>query len=328
MKELEEELFNIGSDEQFLSLALKIFRLQIEKNPVYAEYISLLGVDPAKVNSLLGIPFLPISFFKEKQVVTGEFTSGLVFQSSGTSGQVPSKHFVRSGSVYERSFLTSFRLFYGNPADYCILALLPSYLERKNSSLVYMMDHLIRRSDHPDSGFYLDDLSALSKILESRNSDRHNTILIGVSFALLDLAEKFPRCLSDNIILMETGGMKGRREELIRKELHSILSSAFGLEKIHSEYGMTELLSQAYSKGDGRFLAPGWMKVLPRDLYDPFTLLPPGNRGGINIIDLANIYSCSFIETGDIGTVHVNGEFEISGRMDHSETRGCNLMVV
>jgi phenylacetate-coenzyme A ligase PaaK-like adenylate-forming protein len=250
-----------------------------------------------------------------------------VFESSGTTGQQTSKHHVISESIYKSSFLKSFSEFYGNPEKRCILALLPSYLERENSSLVYMMDHLINTSRHPDSGFYMYDLKSLSEILKQRNQDNYPTLLLGVSYALLDFADQYPMPFSDNITVMETGGMKGHRKEMIREELHSILKNAFGLKSIHSEYGMTELLSQAYSIGNESFIPPPWMKVLIRDIYDPLTILPTNQSGGINIIDLANIYSCSFIATGDLGKVNEDGFFEVAGRHDKSEVRGCNLMV-
>jgi hypothetical protein len=279
----------------------------------------------------------------------------LVFESSGTSGSTPSRHYLADASLYRRSFTECFRRFYNAPEKYCILALLPSYLERGGSSLVYMMNHLIGRSGHPDSGFYLDRLDSLAAILRKRRQDRHPTLLLGVSFALLDLAEQHPMELGDHTIMMETGGMKGRRKELVREELHRILTAAFGLPVIHSEYGMTELLSQAYAQGGGLFKAPPWMKILIRDPNDPLTILTPAGNdlrpdshpgfkddsaidfpaghqknpasGGLNIIDLANLYSCSFIATGDLGTLYSDGRFEVTGRFDHADVRGCNLMV-
>lgn len=251
----------------------------------------------------------------------------LVFESSGTSGTDPSFHHVADASLYQKSFSTAFHHFYGNPAKYCILALLPAYLERSGSSLVYMMDQLITESKHPQSGFYLNNLEELSLILQKRNEDRTPTLLVGVSFALLELAEKHPMILGENSLVMETGGMKGRRKEMVRSELHEQLKMAFGLNTIHSEYGMTELNSQAYSKGDGIFQSPPWMKVVVRDPNDPLSLLPAGQSGGINIIDLANLNSCSFIATADLGKVFEDGSFEVLGRFDHSDIRGCNLLL-
>jgi len=231
-------------------------------------------------------------------------------------------------SLYEKSFAKGFYHFYGDPQGYLILALLPSYLERSGSSLVHMMDRLIGNSDHPQSGFYLDNLQELTSVLERSKEERQPTLLLGVSFALLDLAEQYPMDLGNHCIVMETGGMKGRRKELIRGELHAQLASSFGLETIHSEYGMTELLSQAYSMGNGRFQAPPWMKIAIRDPNDPLTLLPAEESGGINIIDLANLNTCSFIATGDLGKKHTDGSFEVIGRFDHTDIRGCNLMVL
>lgn len=342
----EDKIFNISSEEEFQHLAMEIFRYQLKTNAVYNKYFSHLGPGIETIKSIEQIPFLPIEMFREHMVITGNMTPQLTFESSGTTGQKTSKHFVVSEEIYRQSFLKGFKNNYGDPKDLCILALLPSYLERENSSLVYMMDHLIKMSSHKDSGFYLDNLEVLNAVLQSRRDDGYPTLLIGVSFALLDLAEKFPLSLSDNIIVMETGGMKGRRKEMIREELHAVLKKAFSLDAIHSEYGMTELLSQAYSNGAGisdpsnstkaadsvktstRFYPPPWMKVLTRDMYDPLTLLPFGQSGGINIIDLANIYSTSFIATSDLGMVYEDGSFELTGRFDQADIRGCNLMVV
>lgn len=327
MKGLEERIFGINNDVEFHELAMEVFRLQAADNPVYREYLSTLNVDTGKIDSIERIPFLPIGFFRDREVITGNRKAELIFESSGTTGQIPSRHHVVSRKMYERSFMITFRSFYGDPSEQCILALLPSYLERGNSSLVYMTERLIRDSNHPDSGFYLDDFQKLSDILKARSGDGHPTLLVGVSFALLDLAEQFPQPLSKNITLMETGGMKGRRKELIRAELQDRLCQAFSLDHVHSEYGMTELMSQAYSRGDSLFKPPPWMKIVTRDTYDPFELLPPGRSGGINVIDLANLFSCAFIETGDLGIVHENGSFEVRGRFDTAEARGCNLLV-
>ncbi len=324
----EEKIFNISNEQDFNSLAIEIFRYQLKTNPVYSKYFHHLGRGLETIKTIEQIPFLPIEMFREHQVIAGNMMPSVVFESSGTTGQKTSKHYIISEEIYQESFLKSFSENFGNPKDLCILALLPSYLERENSSLVYMMNQLIDMSQHPESGFYLDELDQLSKVLQKRAADKHPTILLGVSFALLDLAEKFPFPINDNITIIETGGMKGKRKEMIREELHDILKKAFVKDSIHSEYGMTELLSQAYSKGRNRFYPPPWMKVMIRDMYDPFTILPAGQSGGINIIDLANIYSCSFIATSDLGIVYEDGSFEISGRFDQADVRGCNLMVV
>lgn len=259
-------------------------------------------------------------------VVSGEFEPQQIFTSSGTTGMETSKHFVRALDLYTKSFRKGFEHFFGPVTNICVLALLPAYLERTGSSLVYMANDFISQSRHPLSGFYLDNLSNLSENLKKLEKQNRPTVLLGVSFALLDLIEQFPQKLH-NTIVMETGGMKGRRKELTRDELHSILKSGFGLDKIHSEYGMTELLSQAYSKGDGLFNCPPWMQVLIREQADPMSYAPAGKTGGINIIDLANIDSCSFIATSDLGRLHTNGNFEVLGRFDSSDVRGCNLMV-
>lgn len=325
---LEDKIFSISSPVEFEAIAMEIFRYQLKTNAVYNKYFSHLKRGLESIKSLAHIPFLPIEMFRDHMVITGNMSPSVTFESSGTTGQKPGKHFVISEELYKESFTRSFINNYGDPSELCILALLPSYLERGNSSLVYMMKNLVDSSKHADSGFYLDDFKALNMLLQERCRDGHPTVLIGVSFALLDLAEKYPSTLTDNIIVMETGGMKGRRKEMIREELHTILKNAFGLEAIHSEYGMTELLSQAYSKGDNRFYPPPWMRVVARDMYDPFTLLPPGRSGGINIIDLANVYSASFIATSDLGEVHDDGSFEITGRFDQADIRGCNLMVL
>jgi len=324
----EDKIFQIAGESDFNSLAIEIFRYQLKTNPVYSKYFHHLGRGLETIKTIEQIPFLPIEMFREHQVISGNIMPSLIFESSGTTGQKSSKHYIVSEKIYRESFLKSFAANYGKPEDLCILALLPSYLERENSSLVYMMDHLIGLSQHSDSGFYLNELDQLSKVLEKRVEDKHPTILLGVSFALLDLAEKFPLPLNDNITILETGGMKGKRKEMIKEELHEILKKAFAKDSIHSEYGMTELLSQAYSKGNNRFYPPPWMKVMIRDMYDPFTLLPPGQSGGINIIDLANIHSSSFIATSDLGVVFEDGSFEVRGRFDQADVRGCNLMVV
>ena len=321
------DIFKTKTPRTFRATALEVFNYQARHTPVYRDYLSALRVDPKKVNEVDQIPFLPIEFFKSHQVMVEWKKAEVVFESSGTTGTNPSSHNVADASLYEKSFTTAFRQFYGKPKNICILALLPAYLERSGSSLVYMMDHLIKESKHPDSGFYLDNLDELASLLEKRNADGHPTLLVGVSFALLDLAEQYPMVLSENIVVMETGGMKGRRKEMVRSELHEQLKKAFGLGAVHSEYGMTELLSQAYSKGEGLFTCPPWMKILIRDPNDPLSLLGTGQSGGINVIDLANLNSCSFLATGDLGKVHEDGSFEVLGRFDHSDIRGCNLLV-
>ena len=312
---------------EFTSLALEVFRYQYRENKTYHTFCNYLGVVSEQVRTIEEIPFLPIQFFKTQQVLTGTFTPEIVFSSSGTTGQITSKHYVADTSVYQSSFLKTFEQFYGSPEDYCILALLPSYLEREGSSLIYMVDEIIKRSSHPESGFYLHEYELLASKLRALDSGGTKVLLIGVSFALLDLLEEYSFDLSHTIV-METGGMKGRRKELIRAELHAILQKGFGVTRIHSEYGMTELLSQAYSSGEGLFECPPWMKILIRDPEDPLTFLVPGKTGGVNIIDLANVHSCSFIATQDLGKLYPTGAFEILGRFDHSDLRGCNLMAL
>jgi phenylacetate-coenzyme A ligase PaaK-like adenylate-forming protein len=322
-----ENIFEIRDRNTFRAAALEVFHFQARNNPVYRDYLAALKVDPVSITEIEEIPFLPIEFFKSHIVIEEGLKAELVFESSGTTGTTPSRHHVADAGLYRESFLRSFYSFYGSPEELCILALLPSYMEREGSSLVYMMDYLIRWSKHPESAFYLDKLDELSAILQKRNNDQQATLLVGVSFALLDLAEQHPMEFWNNIKLMETGGMKGRRKELVRSELHEQLQSAFGLQTIHSEYGMTELLSQAYSDGEGLFECPPWMKILVRDPNDPLSILSPGHSGGINIIDLANIHSCSFIATGDLGKVNEDDSFEVLGRYDQSDIRGCNLLV-
>lgn len=310
----------------FAALALETFRHQEAENPVYRQYLQLLGCNPPDIAAVDDIPFLPVEFFKTHRVVTGPGTETRVFESSGTTGAQTSRHYILSDEIYIDSLESGFRHFFGEPSDYCFLALLPTYLERKNSSLVFMMDRLIRLSRHPLSGFYLHNREELARNLESLERSGQKTMLIGVTFALLDLAEGFPRPLK-NTIVVETGGMKGRREEMTRTELHRILKTAFQLESVGSEYGMTELLSQAWSTGNGIFRTPPWMKVLIRDPYHPFRHMPDGKSGGIDVIDLANRFSCSFIQTQDLGRLHQDGSFEVLGRFDNSELRGCNLLV-
>ncbi len=318
------KIFEVKHGE-FEATALEIFNFQYQNNPVYKAYTNALQINPASVQSIAQIPFLPIRFFKSHTITTGLFEPALVFESSGTTGSINSKHFVKDISLYEESFLKGFAAFYGNIQDWCIIGLLPSYLERSSSSLVYMVYKLIGMSQHSESGFYLYDHDKLHRVLAELEKDNKKTLLIGVTYALLDFAEQFPMLLK-NTIIMETGGMKGRREEMIRPEVHRLLKNAFGDMPVHSEYGMTELLSQAYSKGDGIFDCPPWMKVLVRDEEDPLLIKTQGS-GVINIIDLANIYSCSFIATDDAGKLNLDGSFEVVGRIDGSDLRGCSLMV-
>jgi hypothetical protein len=310
----------------FEQLALDIFRYQAANNDMYRSFVEALHIEVSTVSRLEDIPFLPIRFFKTGKVVTGEFDPQLIFESSGTTGMVPSRHYVRDGWLYERSFLSMFRQSYGEPGDWCIIGLLPSYLERKHSSLVYMVEKLVQLSGRKESGFYLNEFDQLGHMLEQLEKKQQKTWLIGVSFALLDFAASHPMQLNSTVVV-ETGGMKGRGEELIREELHQRLAAAFQKESIHSEYGMTELLSQAYSSGSGIFRSPGWMKVLVREDEDPFVVSRSGS-GIINIIDLANIHSCSFIATDDVGRVREDGSFEVLGRVDGSDLRGCSLLLM
>ncbi|MFV0564393.1 MAG: acyl transferase [Flavobacteriaceae bacterium] len=315
------------TDKNFEDLALQVFNFQFKNNRVYRSFCHLLNVHPSDVNAINNIPFLPIQFFKSHRVLSSDAKIETVFTSSGTTGSTTSKHFVSDLYIYEESFTEGFNHFYGKVEDYVVLALLPSYLEREGSSLIYMVEALIKQSNHVESGFYLHNISELKETLIRLDSEGKKTLLIGVSFALLDLVEAHSFQLN-NTIVMETGGMKGRRKELIREDLHHQLKSGFGVSAIHSEYGMTELLSQAYSKGNGTFNCPPWMRILARDTEDALTLLPNGKTGGINVIDLANINSCSFIATQDLGKTYPDGAFEILGRFDASDIRGCNLMVL
>ncbi|WP_417238494.1 acyl transferase [Bizionia sp.] len=321
------DIFNINSEQAFQKQALEVFKYQFENNIVYRSFCDLLYKNPSDIHQFEDIPFLPIQFFKSHNIVSTTHTVQKIFTSSGTTGQSTSKHFVTDLSVYEQSFEAGFDTFYGNVEDYVVLALLPSYLERDGSSLIYMADALIKQSKQVESGFYLNNLEALKNTLLKLESQNRKVILIGVSFALLDLVE-FHQFQLKNTIVMETGGMKGRRKELIRNELHDILKEGFGVLEIHSEYGMTELLSQAYSKGHGIFNCPPWMRVLTRDTEDALTIQKSGKTGGLNIIDLANINSCAFLATQDLGKIHTDGSFEIIGRFDNSDIRGCNLMAL
>lgn len=328
--ELRTKIFST-KPESFPSLALDVFAFQYNNNAVYQQYCDAIGKTPASVTTINSIPFLPIVFFKTHRITTTSFAPQAIFESSGTTNTINSSHYIKDTSLYEKSFLQTFSQFYGDISDWCIIALLPSYLERKNSSLVMMADKLIRRSHHPQSGFYLHGKEKLQQVLLDLEKQQQKTLLIGVTYALLDFAEDFPMPLHHTIV-METGGMKGRREEMTRQQVHTILGKAFHQEKIHSEYGMTELLSQAYSPGNGLFYTAPWMKVLIREDDDPFAIHEAENEkiisGAVNVIDLANIYSCSFIATEDAGKLYSDGSFEILGRLDNTDIRGCSLMVV
>ena len=321
------QIFQIKNETDFKDMALKIFKFQFEYNIVYRSFCDLLYKKPSDVKTLEEIPFLPIQFFKTHNILSTTEVVQKTFSSSGTTGSITSKHLVTDLDIYEKSFNNGFKQFYGDVEDYTILALLPSYLERDGSSLIYMVDSLIKQSKKPKSGFYLDNYSELKDTLIQLDAQSEKVLLIGVSFALLDLVEEHQFELK-NTIVMETGGMKGRRKELVRDELHGILKKGFGVNNIHSEYGMTELLSQAYSKGNGIFECSKTMKVFTRETEDALTILNQNKTGGINIIDLANINSCSFIATQDLGRVYNNGTFEIIGRFDNSDIRGCNLMAL
>lgn len=321
------DIFSIRSQKEFEKITLKVFRHQFENNKVYQDFCLLLKKDKSNVKTINDIPFLPIQFFKSHEIVSSTNPIQETFTSSGTTGSITSKHLVTDTTLYEQSFRNAFSQFYGNIEDYVILALLPSYLEREGSSLIYMVNDLIEGSNHPKSGFYLHNYDDLIHTLIELDSSGQNVLLIGVTYALLDMVEKQSFQLK-NTIIMETGGMKGKRKEIIREELHGILCTGFGVPSIHSEYGMTELLSQAYSLGNGIFECPPWMSVLIRDTEDALTYVDNGKTGGINVIDLANINSCSFIATQDLGKKYPNHSFEVLGRFDASDIRGCNLMVV
>jgi phenylacetate-coenzyme A ligase PaaK-like adenylate-forming protein len=322
-----EEIIQIQTKKDFHKVAMKVFRFQYEHNPVYQQFCNLLNKTPEQVKTLTDVPFLPIEFFKSRDVLSSTDPIQITFTSSGTTGMITSKHHVTDLAYYEYSFRSAFSHFYGNIEDYVVLALLPAYLEREGSSLIYMVEDLIEGSNQPESGFYLHNYEELAKMLVDLDKQGRNVLLIGVTYALLDMIEMQKFNLS-NTIIMETGGMKGRRKEMIREELHQVLCDGFGVSKIHSEYGMTELLSQGYSFGDGVFECPPWMDILTRDPEDALTYVEEGKTGGVNVIDLANINSCSFIATQDLGKKYNDGSFEILGRFDHSDIRGCNLMVV
>ena len=317
------KIFNCTNNATFEKLALEIFDFQMENNPIYSAYAAIIlkGEDPTNIYE---IPFLPVEFFKTEQIICQGQVIEEIFLSSGTTGE-QSKHLVSNIELYKSSYQKTFQLFYGDITDYCILALLPSYKEREGSSLIYMVDDLIKKSKHPQSNYYLNNYEELATTLKGLENKKQKTILFGVTYALLDLAEDFPQKL-EHTIIMETGGMKGQRKELLKEEIHSILKHSFSTENIHSEYGMTELLSQGYSKGNNIFKTPPWMKILTRDVNDPLSIIS-NKTGGINVIDLANIYSCPFIATQDLGRTFDDGSFSVLGRFDNSEVRGCNLMV-
>ncbi len=321
------DIFHIASKKEFEKITLKVFRYQYDNNLVYQNFCNLLKKNKTNVKSISEIPFLPIQFFKTHEVISSTAPVQITFTSSGTTGMTTSRHLVTDLNFYEQSFRLGFSQFYGNIEDYVVLALLPSYLEREGSSLIYMAEDLIKSSNHPESGFYLHNYDELIEKLIALDNSGQNVILLGVTYALLDLIEKQDFHLK-NTIIMETGGMKGKRREIIREELHNLLCKGFGVSKIHSEYGMTELLSQAYSLGDGIFECPPWMEILIRDTEDALSYVAEGKTGGINVIDLANINSCSFIATQDLGKKNPNHSFEVLGRFDNSDIRGCNLMVI
>ncbi|MGZ3752802.1 MAG: LuxE/PaaK family acyltransferase [Mucilaginibacter sp.] len=322
----KQQVFSINNEQRFRDTALQIFRFQAKNCTVYNEFITNLKVDFNTVDQINDIPFLPISFFKSHEVISTADDVQMTFTSSGTTGMINSRHPVTDLTWYEESFRRAFDIFYGDIENYCILALLPSYLERTGSSLIHMAEDLVKRSANPDSGFFLYNHDELFQQLKKQQRAKKPTILIGVTFALLDFVEHYPMDFPE-LIIMETGGMKGRRKEMIREELHHTLCKGFGVDTIHSEYGMTELLSQAYSKGHGIFNCPPWMKVITRDTNDPISPLDNDKTGGINVIDLANINSCSFIATQDLGKVYADGSFEVLGRFDDSDIRGCNLLI-
>ena len=324
---MQNAVFNIQNQSDFKTCALQVFRHQFKNNTVYRSFCDLLYIHSSDVKKVEEIPFLPIQFFKSHAVLSSTQAVKETFTSSGTTGSSVSKHMVTDLSWYTKSYTKGFDHFYGPIEDYTVLGLLPNYLERDGSSLIYMVDDFIKKSNKPASGFYLNNLTELSKTLIALDKKGEKVLLIGVTFALLDLIERQQFKLQ-NTIIMETGGMKGRRKEMIRNELHEILCAGFGVSKIYSEYGMTELLSQGYSSGDGVFDCPPWMKILARDTEDALTMVGTNKTGGLNVIDLANYNSCSFIATQDLGKVDNNGSFEVLGRFDHSDIRGCNLMVM
>ena len=324
---LSDRIFALSehNDVAFDRLALELFRHHVQHNATYRSFVQHLGIGIEAVRTVAQIPFLPVELFKRHTVGIFDHEPEAIFESSGTTGSINSRHHLADLQVYDQSLMRGFELTFGPPSDHCILALLPSYLERSNASLVYMMRKLMEAGGHPDNGFYLDRLTSLAKVLRKNSAAGQKTLLVGVTFALLDLAEQFAQPLN-NCIIIETGGMKGRRREMLREEVHEMLCTAFHQTRIGSEYGMTELLSQAWSVGDGLFRTPPWMRVLIRETHDPLTVAQRG-KGAINVVDLANMHSCPFIATQDIGHLHHDGSFEVLGRLDHAEMRGCNLMV-
>lgn len=326
MERVIEEIFEIKTEQDFNEICLKIFNYQANNISIYRDFITSLGIKKEQIKHYTEIPFLPIQFFKHHSIIKEQSDTEITFSSSGTTGAETSKHYVKDVSIYEKSYLRAFEYFYGTIKNSCIIALLPNYLERSGSSLIYMVEDLINKSEHPDSGFLLYEYDILHEKLQRLQTNKQKTILIGVTYALLDFVEKYTIDFPE-LIIMETGGMKGKRKEMIREELHNTLGNGFGVKNIHSEYGMTELLSQAYSNGNGIFNCPPWMKILIRDINDPLTLLEDNKNGGINVIDLANIYSCSFIATQDLGRKQQNGSFKVLGRFDNSIIRGCNLLL-
>jgi phenylacetate-coenzyme A ligase PaaK-like adenylate-forming protein len=330
---MDKSIFSISDNKEFEVKSIQTFNYQYKNCTIYRQFVDGIGINSENVKTINQIPFLPISFYKTHRIISDEYSSTqnyeALFTSSTTTGAIPSKHYVAKIEYYKEAYHKAFEMFYGNPMQYAILALLPNYLEREGSSLVFMFRDLIEKSNNECSGFYPNEFEKLKHTLFQLKQKKQPTLLLGVSFALLDFADSLgnKNIGFEELTVMETGGMKGRRKELVREELHQILSLKLGVNKIHSEYGMTELLSQAYSKGNALFECPPWMKILIRDTNDPFSLLPNGRSGGINVIDLANIYSCSFIATQDLGKLHSNNTFEILGRFDNSDIRGCNLMI-
>ncbi|MEI6680977.1 MAG: acyl transferase [Bacteroidota bacterium] len=324
--ESREKMFEIASEQEFNHFALEVFRNQYNQNEVYRDFVDARRINVKHVGSIREIPFLPIEFFKTRDVVCGKVPPQAIFRSSGTTGMVRSRHLVTDLALYRHSFVKGFKRFYGDPEDVQFLALTPTPEQAPDSSLVYMIQQLMDLSSSPENGFFLANHSGLHARLRQRRARGKKTVLIGLTYALLDFATNYPGDYVP-VIVIETGGMKGKRHEIMREELHSILCPAFGVDQIHSEYGMTELLSQAWSQGDGRFSTPPWMKILIRDTNDPLAYLGPGVSGAINIIDLANQDSCSFIATEDLGKLHPDGQFEVLGRFNAADARGCNLLI-
>jgi len=322
-----KKIFNNLNSDEFSELAITLFHYQYQNCSIYKEYVDYLNIAIEDIHHLTQIPFMPIQFFKHHLIISSNNDPKICFESSATTGSIVSKHFVCSPDIYIESFTRGFELHFGKSNNLAILALLPSYLERSGSSLVYMINHLINQSSHKESGFFLSDFEKLHHSLSLLARQKQQTILFGVTFGLLDFIEKY-RLSFPELIIIETGGMKGRRDEITRPQLHEMLCDGFGVKKIFSEYGMTELLSQAYSTGDMKFSPPSWMKVFIRETNDPLTTKIAGKNGGLNIIDLANIESCAFIATQDLGSVFSDGKFEVLGRFDDSDIRGCNLMAI